>query len=144
MAYWLQSGHLSRDFRCQSMAALTRLCYVLNKWSHSSFSTWIKFLSGKPGHIRWSSLVHQPPAGLYQVCNVIFGGCTAGAVYDLAHSSSACGLSVFWDLASHMRLRDTVTGQTPKWTTTGSEKDEFLVPLLVPNDNAGLWKYESV
>lgn len=33
-----------------------------------------------------------------------------------------------------MPLGDTVTGQAPKRTTTGCEKDEFLLSVLVPND----------
>lgn len=39
--------------------------------------------------------MHQPLAGSYQVCNVIFGGFASAAVYDLAHRDSAHGLTVF-------------------------------------------------
>lgn len=86
---------------------------ILNKWPHSSFFTSIKFPCAKLGCIRQSSLMHQPPAELYQVCNVT-GSCVANEVYGLAYSSNANGLTVFRGLASHVPPGDTVTGQIPK------------------------------
>lgn len=137
MADWLQSGHWSGQFQvsvndCSGQAV--SYPEILRKWPYSPFSTWIKFPCGKPGCIRWGSLEHQPLAESYQVCNVTFGGFAAAVAYDLAHGGSAHGLTVFWDLSSHLPLRDTGTGQTPKWTTTVSEKDEFLLPVFVADD----------